>query len=65
MSNFAIQANGLAKRYKIGHSVSSNATIRDALMRMAKFQFFRDWKNSFSNDDHVWAVSDVSFEIKH
>ena len=65
MSNFAIQANGLAKRYKIGHSVSSNATIRDAMMRMAKVEFCRDWKNSFSNDDHVWAVSDVSFEIKH
>jgi lipopolysaccharide transport system ATP-binding protein len=65
VSNFAIQADGLSKRYKIGHRVSSNATLRDALMRTVKFQFFRDWKNSFSNDEYVWALRDVSFVVDH
>ena len=65
MSDFAIKAKGLGKKYQLGRAVSSNATFRDALMRIAKLKFLSDLKNSMSKREEIWALKDVSFEIKH
>lgn len=64
MSDTAVRADGIGKRYRIGRLVSSNATFRDALVRAAKLRFLHSRWNSASNDEHVWALKDVSLEIK-
>ena len=76
MSDIAIRIENLGKLYKIGALRSKHDTLRDRindvlfnpfkkLAKVAKAQ--RNpikQSTSFSTDDHIWALKDVSFEVK-
>ncbi len=69
MSDFAIKAEGLGKKYLLRHQISGRqyAALRDVLAEKAKSLFRRrqptpDDKKSV---EEFWALNHVSFEIKH
>ena len=68
MTDIAIRVEGLSKQYKIGVAKARHDTVRDTIVdyggRLAKW-----WRHPDShpqNDDpsHIWALKDVSFEVK-
>lgn len=63
MSDIAVRAENLGKRYRIGKRQAGYHTLRESLMDMlrAPFGFLR----GASDDEHIWALQDVSFEVKH
>jgi lipopolysaccharide transport system ATP-binding protein len=67
MSNLALHVDHLGKRYRIGQRERYYA-LRDVLMRslMAPVRRFRNSQSQSRNlnSDHIWALKDVSFEIK-
>ncbi len=67
MSKPAIQVENLGKRYRIGHRERYLA-LRDILARAASapLRLLRSRKSSSPNGDpsHIWALQDVSFEIR-
>ncbi len=58
MSDVAIRVENLAKQYRIGAAQVRHDTLRDALA--AKFR--RDGRHGETNT--IWALKDVSFEVK-
>jgi lipopolysaccharide transport system ATP-binding protein len=60
MPDLAIRCEQLSKQYRIG-SPDSYRTLRDAISNTALAPFRRS-KNS--PNGHIWALEDVSFEIK-
>ncbi len=60
MPDLAIRCESLSKQYRIG-SPDSYRTLRDAISNTALAAFRRS-KNS--QNGHIWALQDVSFEIK-
>jgi len=79
MSDIAIKVENLSKLYKIGAIRNRHDTLRDHLMYSLKSLFSRkghraigsdesSLSDSSSNgqppDDHIWALKNVSFEIK-
>ena len=65
MSDLAIRCEGLSKRYRIGTSHESYKTLRDVIAGAVATPFRRINRNGHSNDGYIWALDDVSFEIKH
>jgi lipopolysaccharide transport system ATP-binding protein len=65
MSDLAIRCEGLSKKYRIGTSHESYKTLRDVIAGAAANPFRRANRNGNSNDGYIWALDDVSFEIKH
>lgn len=72
MSDYVIQAEGLSKRYVIGHQTGARyGTLRDAVVesfRRARQNALRIVRPSSAPPDprreEVWALKDVSFEVK-
>ncbi|HEU5131025.1 MAG TPA: ABC transporter ATP-binding protein, partial [Pyrinomonadaceae bacterium] len=62
MPDLAIRCENLSKQYRIG-SPDSYKTLRDAISNTALAAFRRS-KNSQNGRGHIWALQDVSFEIK-
>jgi lipopolysaccharide transport system ATP-binding protein len=56
----AIVAQGLGKRYRLGHSVGSYRTLRDQLAGM--FRSSGAGENS-TETPYIWALKDVSFNV--
>jgi lipopolysaccharide transport system ATP-binding protein len=65
MSDVAIRVEHLGKLYPIGKPQERFPTLRDKLAD-AFTSPFRQLRSSFqrSNDDYIWALKDVCFEIK-
>ncbi|PYR17058.1 MAG: ABC transporter ATP-binding protein [Acidobacteria bacterium] len=62
MSDIAIRVEHLAKRYSIGAGVESYRTLRETLGQLARAPFGRGRTRSAAA--HIWALDDVSMEIK-
>lgn len=65
MSEIAIRVEGLSKRYRIGRSVrgaNGRGAFREALA--APFRYLRATLREPSPDEIVWALKDVSFEVR-
>ena len=73
MNDIALEVQQLGKRYRIGHAQRRHDTLRD---QISDFRFqIADWgkrlvnpKSQIENpksDDMIWALKDVSFQIKH
>src|SRR5215467_11059968 len=64
MGDFAIRAEGLSKRYRLGKTVRYNA-LRDVLTDAMKapFRAFKTRSNGTA-DGLIWALKDLSFEVK-
>lgn len=67
MSDIVIQVEGLSKRYRIGKR-ERYLTLRDSLARSSKrvINLFRDkeTEKSKAENNYIWALKDISFEVK-
>lgn len=67
MTDIAIQVEGLSKYYRIGKR-GGHLTLKDSLTRscMRAFNLFRDKKTgkSKAKNNYIWALKDISFEVK-
>jgi lipopolysaccharide transport system ATP-binding protein len=72
MSETAVRLEGLSKRYRIGVQAERNDTFLGATLGQA-FSFVRNWKNirnlthfdaGQNGDDVIWALKDVSFDVR-
>ena len=63
MTDLAIRCENLSKQYRIG-SPDSYKTLRDAISNAALAAFRRSKHNSQNGHGHIWALQDVSCEIK-
>ena len=59
MSDLAIDAVGLSKRYRIGQMHSAIDTLRDHLMHG-----LRTLRTGRTPPEHIWALDDVSFQVR-
>jgi lipopolysaccharide transport system ATP-binding protein len=70
MSNVAVRVENLSKLYHIGGPQESYQTFRDAITRTvsAPFRRMRDivrGQSAANLKEEIWALKDVSFEVKH
>jgi lipopolysaccharide transport system ATP-binding protein len=66
MSAVAIEIEGLGKRYRVGER-ERYVALRDVLARSLKepLRFFRRGNNGHSKEHaHIWALRNVSFQVK-
>jgi lipopolysaccharide transport system ATP-binding protein len=62
MGEIAIRAEGLGKSYRIGHEAQANyRTLRESLASLAARPLRRA---SRSSHETIWALKDVSFEVR-
>ena len=71
MSEIAISVENLGKLYRIGAKQEKYRTLRDTLtegvaapFRRARAALRRTARKHAENDNSVWALKDLSFEIK-
>ncbi len=67
MSDVAVRVEGLSKRYRLG-AVQSYKTVRESIMGALGGP--RRWLGRLGSDtsdeaDTIWALKDVSFDVKH
>ena len=67
MGEIAIQVERLGKKYRIGTPQVPYRTLRDGVMGVLTHSLrrFRNSTSSKQNSEILWALKDVSFEIKH
>lgn len=70
MSDIAVRAEGLGKMYRIGGPKQKYRTIRETIADTAKMPFQRmrsvlRGEAAGGGRETIWALKDVSFEIKH
>jgi lipopolysaccharide transport system ATP-binding protein len=73
MTDIAIKVENLGKRYRIGSRSNGYRTLRDTLADAFSAPF-RRWSNSLTSTltsastsslrEEIWALKDVSFEVK-
>jgi lipopolysaccharide transport system ATP-binding protein len=71
MSDTVVRAEGLGKKFVIGHRVQNNGLFADAMMNAAR-RFFSKGKSALRGNpgdagdvfEEFWALRDVNFEIK-
>jgi len=62
----AIRVEGLGKRYRIGHAKEAYRTLRDTLANaaLAPIRRVRNFgRASYREEDTIWALRDISFEV--
>ncbi len=68
MGNIAIRVSGLRKRYQIGVKQQEYETFRETLVSvvMAPFRRFSRLRGTrVIEDEMIWALKDISFEVQH
>ncbi len=73
MSDLAIQVVNLSKRYRIGLKEEMHVTFTGAITSWLKYPFtnfkrlqqLSKFNDNDSSKDIIWALKDVSFEVKH
>ncbi len=63
MSELAICVENLGKQYKIGARIERYSTLRDSIAQVFAYPFRRA-RHQKSGGDSLWALRDVSLEIK-
>jgi lipopolysaccharide transport system ATP-binding protein len=64
MTKSIITAEHVSKRFRIGAETASYQTLRDVLVEAAKRPFRSGRRQVERNGDTLWALRDVSFEIR-
>lgn len=66
MSKTAIRVQNVSKQYRIGGPCRQYKTLRESLVKAATrpFHYPRRGRNESSEPHTVWALNDVSFEVK-
>src|ERR1039458_669748 len=65
MSDIAIRAQDLSKRYKMGQNAPSYRTLRDTLCGAGRAALTRVRRSRDERERTFWAISNVSFEINN
>jgi lipopolysaccharide transport system ATP-binding protein len=72
MSDIAIRVENLGKKFHIGKKQERYGTLRDTLVQVASAPFQRIQKLMSGNaagasdlSEEIWALKDVSFDVKH
>ena len=72
MSDVAVRVENLSKQYRIGSAQASYKTLRESLIEVVQAPFRRAGKllrgqayGAAEMDETIWALKDVSFEVKH
>ncbi|MFQ3645608.1 MAG: ABC transporter ATP-binding protein [Anaerolineae bacterium] len=72
MGNLAIKVSGLSKRYRIGAAQQRQDTLRDLIvdtftapLRRARALVRGEGYGASGLTEELWALNDVSFEVKH
>ena len=64
MSDIAIQASNLGKRYRIGALMKRNDTLRDQIVDWSGNMMNRIRRKHVKKEDSVlWALKDISFDV--
>jgi lipopolysaccharide transport system ATP-binding protein len=70
-NNIAIHVEGLSKRYLLGGSEEPYKTLRDTMtnavaapVRAVRSAFQRSHSGRINNENEIWALNNVSFEVK-
>jgi lipopolysaccharide transport system ATP-binding protein len=63
MSDIAVRVENLGKRYKIGKRQAGYRTLRESVMDWVRTPF--GFLSGASDDEHIWALREVSFEVRH
>jgi lipopolysaccharide transport system ATP-binding protein len=63
MSNIAVRVQNLSKKYEITVGGSRHDTLRDQISESVKSLFWRN-RHSREHSEPLWALKDVSFELK-
>jgi ABC-type polysaccharide/polyol phosphate transport system ATPase subunit len=61
MSDIAIRVEGLGKQYAVGEKLLYR-TLRDDIVAFFRAPFSR--RRTEKNEGFIWALKDVSFEVK-
>jgi lipopolysaccharide transport system ATP-binding protein len=64
MSDIAIKVENISKEYRIGAPVMQYRTLRDSLSNFFKHPFRKSERGSEEFSGKIWALKDVSFEVK-
>jgi len=64
MSKPIIQVEGLSKQYRLGAREEAYSTFRETLTGAIRAPFQRLGRNGNSEDDTIWALKDVGFEVQ-
>jgi lipopolysaccharide transport system ATP-binding protein len=64
MSKPIIQVENLSKQYSIGAREASYDTVRESIVGAVKAPFQRLGRNGSTEDDTIWALKDVNFEVQ-
>jgi lipopolysaccharide transport system ATP-binding protein len=64
MSNIAIKAENLSKEYRLGMGKQRHDTLRDHVTAGLKSFLNRNARRASESESILWALRDVSFEIK-
>ena len=66
MSDTVIRVENLGKRYRIGLAEKQPDNLREALIRLAgsPFRYLRTRLRESSPEETIWALKNVSFEVK-
>jgi lipopolysaccharide transport system ATP-binding protein len=66
MNSAVIQVEGLGKDYVIGRRERSNETFREMLTSSlsAPFRRLRKLRGDVAPEERIWALKDVSFDVK-
>ena len=66
MSDIAIRVENLSKRYRIGGPQASYRTLRESLVGAvtAPLRYLRHSQSASRERETIWALKDVSFEVK-
>lgn len=67
MGNIAISVESLGKRYRIGHATKRPENLREMVRSFvaSPFQYLHSRLREPNPDELIWALKDVSFEVKH
>ncbi len=69
MTDIAIRVENLSKQYRIGGPQARSKTIRESLTEAVQAPFRRlssvvRGQSSIASNETIWALKDVSFEVK-
>jgi len=59
-----IQVENISKQYRIGAREAAYSTFRESLTEAMKTPFKRFSRNGRAEEETIWALKDVSFEVQ-